>query len=253
MKVEGLSFSYRRTAKPVLQELSFEAVPGEITAILGNNGAGKSTLLKCLCRILKPLRGTVSVDGENILTMSHNDAAKKIAYVPQEAPVPCLSVYDAVMLGRTPYIKWDVSKEDRRIVEEVIRWMKLEKNTVRFLNEISGGERQKVTLARSLVQNPRILLLDEPTSNLDLKNQHEVLSLVRTICAERGIAVIIAIHDINLALKYCAQFILMRTNRIFSCGGADSITAENIEAVYDIPVRIYTVKKERLIVPEFSA
>ncbi|MDR2097117.1 MAG: ABC transporter ATP-binding protein [Spirochaetaceae bacterium] len=248
--MENLSFSYR-TEKPVLQNVSFEAVSGEITAILGNNGAGKSTLLKCLCRLLRPTRGTAEIDGEDMLKLPHNDAAKKIAFVPQEAPVPCLTVYDAVMLGRTPYIRWGLGEEDRRIVREVLARMKLEKAAVRFLPELSGGERQKVTLARSLAQNPKTLLLDEPTSNLDLKNQHEALTLVRTICAERGIAVIMAIHDINLALKYCDKFVLMRTNRVFACGGWEIITAENIEAVYDIPVRVYDMDGERLIVPEF--
>jgi iron complex transport system ATP-binding protein len=252
MKVESLSFSYR-AARTILQDISFESFPGEITAILGNNGAGKSTLLKCLCRVLRASNGTADIDGENVLRMPHSDAARRVAFVSQEAPAPCLTVYDTVMLGRTPYIKWGLSEEDRRIVERVIRRMKLEKAAIRFVNELSGGERQKVTLARSLAQNPKILLLDEPTSNLDLKNQHEVLALVRTICAEKGIAVIMAIHDINLALKYCDKFVLMRTNRIFACGGRDIITSENIMAVYGIPVRICDMEGERIIIPEFQS
>jgi iron complex transport system ATP-binding protein len=249
MNVAGLSFSYRLLGKPVLHDISFEALPGEILAVLGNNGAGKSTLLKCLCRILGPRRGTVSIDGENVLKMTHNEAAQKIAFVPQESRPVCLTVYDAVMLGRTPYIKWGLAGTDRRIVGGIMRRMELEEIAACFLNELSGGQRQKVILARSLAQNPRVLLLDEPTSSLDLKNQHEVLALVRKICAESSIAAVMAIHDINLALKYCDKFILIRGNRIFASGSRDIITPENIEAVYNIPVRVYNLHEERVVIP----
>ncbi|MDR2484537.1 MAG: ABC transporter ATP-binding protein [Treponema sp.] len=250
MKVEGLSFFYPRRGEAVLEDISFEAVPGEMIAVLGNNGAGKSTLLKCLCRILRPRRGAVFAAGEeNVLKMTPGDIAGKIAIVLQEPPVSRLRVYDMVMLGRNPHIKWAVSEQDRRIVESLIRRLELECLALRFLEELSGGERQKALLARALAQDPKILLLDEPTSNLDLKNQHETLSLVRRLCVEEAITAIMVIHDINLALKYCGRFLLMKEGRIFASGGRDIITAENIEAVYQIPVRVYDLGEDRIIVP----
>jgi iron complex transport system ATP-binding protein len=247
MIVRNLSFYYKRLQNPTLEHISFDTVPGKITGILGNNGAGKSTLLKCLCRILRPCHGSVIIAGTDILKISHKAVAKIMSFLPQETQAINLTVYDTVMMGRNPYIKLGITSQDREIVRAVIERMKLESIALRFLNELSGGERQKVMLARSLAQNPQVMLLDEPTSNLDLKNQHEVLNLVRDICRENGIIVIMVIHDINLALKYCDGFLLMKDHRLFTSGGQETMTGKNIESVYDIPVKIYTIENEKFV------
>ena len=249
MMVRDLSFYYRRSEDITLEHINFDAEPGKIMGILVNNGAGKSTLLKCLCRILRPHHGSVNVSGADMLKISHKAVAKIMWFLPQETQAINLTVYDTVMMGRNPYIKPGITREDRNIVLTVIERMKLEPIALRFLHELSGGERQKVMLARSLAQNPKVMLLDEPTSNLDLKNQYEVLSLVRKICRESNIIVIMVIHDINLALKYCDRFLLMKNHRIFAEGGKEVMTNQTIESVYNIPVKIYTIESERFIMP----
>lgn len=205
IKAENISFSYQK-GKHVLDRVSFSLSDGQSLAILGNNGAGKSTLLKCIDRILKPESGTVLVDGENVYDMSGTEMARKIAYVPQHSHASDMTVFDAVLLGRKPYIKWDAAAEDRQIVSEILHQMKLEDYALRNISELSGGEAQKVMLARALAQQPKVLLLDEPTSSLDPRNQHEVLQLVRSIAKEKQISVITVLHDLNLAIRYYDRF-----------------------------------------------
>jgi len=249
MTVRDLDFQYGASFQ-VLRGIAFDALPGECLAVLGNNGAGKSTMLKCLNRILSPQKGTVYIDGgKNILRLPHHHIARSMAFVEQGAPQSRLTVYDMVMLGRKPYIKWGVGKEDIKIVEDVIEQMSLGEMAVRYVDELSGGEQQKVVLARALAQQPRVLLLDEPTSNLDLRNQHEMLSLVTQSCRKNGISAVIVIHDVNLALRHCEKFMLVKDNHIFAHGGKDVITSESIEAVYQIAVGIHEISGKMVVVP----
>ncbi|MDR1701149.1 MAG: ABC transporter ATP-binding protein, partial [Sporomusaceae bacterium] len=240
MLVKDLEFQYN-TQLPILREITFEALPGECLAVLGNNGAGKSTMLKCLNRILTPQKGTVYVERNNIFDMPFQQVARNMAFVAQGTQNSRLTVYDMVMLGRKPYIKWSAGPNDTKIVEDVIRKMKLTDMAVRFVDELSGGEQQKVMLARALAQEPTVLLLDEPTSNLDLRNQYEVLSLVTSVCRENNIAVVIVIHDLNLALRYCDKFMLIKDNQVYDYGTAAIITSQSIEDVYQIPALIHEV------------
>jgi len=168
LKVDGIEFSYN--SHPVLSNISFEVNRGEILSILGNNGAGKTTLLKCISRILKPVRGVVFVDGKSLSDISATEIARKISYVPQRQDVSRFTVFDTVLLGRKPYIRWDVSKKDLLIVEEILDRLGLKTLALKYLDQLSGGELQKVSIARALAQDPEILLLDEPTNNLDLKS-----------------------------------------------------------------------------------
>ena len=181
MKIRNLSFRYRGSVS-VLRDVSFEIEPGKFLAILGNNGVGKSTLLKCFNHILKPDTGTVVLDGEDLLRMSDREVAKRVAFVSQSVPSTQMTVHDVVMLGRRPYMKWGFTEDDHRIVHEAMHRLDVEDMRGRFLNQLSGGERQKVMLARALAQQPKVLLLDEPTSALDIQNQYGVLRLVRDIC-----------------------------------------------------------------------
>lgn len=248
IRVQELAFSYKRN-RSVLNNIGFSAPRGQCTAILGNNGAGKSTLVKCLNRILEPQQGVVYVSGKNIYELKQNDIAKCMAYVAQHNSKDRLTVYDSVLLGRKPYITFEPGREDYRIVEAVIKRMKLEDLALRYLDELSGGEMQKVILARALAQQPDVLLLDEPTSNLDLGNQYEVLATIREIARTEKIIVIIVIHDLNLAIRYCDKFILLNNNRIFAHGGIEIMTPENISAIYGIPVTIHKFNGVSVIVP----
>lgn len=249
VEVRGISFAYDKNAGRILDDVSFSLREGECLAVLGNNGAGKSTLLKCIDRICPPEQGTVLVDGRAVAQMSRNETARNIAYVPQHGCTGSMTVYDAVLLGRKPYIQWDATAEDRRITVDLLQKMGLEPLALRTVSQLSGGEAQKVALARALAQEPRLLLLDEPTSNLDPRNQHEALRLVKRIAREHNICVIIVIHDLNLAIRYCDRFVFLRDARVYAHGGPETMTPENIEAVYRMHVHITMYMGIPVLVP----
>lgn len=249
LEVNNVTFTYKSGAGNVLQEISFSLERNQCVAILGNNGAGKSTLLKCINRICPPQRGEVLVGGNSVSMMTRNEMARNISYVAQNNVSLNMTVFDAILLGRKPYITWDATSEDMQIVRDIIRQMQLEEFALRSVSELSGGERQKVMLARALAQEPKLLLLDEPTSNLDPRNQHEVLRMVRTIAREHEITVVIVIHDLNLALRYCDRFLFLKDAQVFSYGGLESMTPENIEEVYQIHVHIIEHMGVPVIVP----
>ena len=185
LTVNGISFSY--PGHPVLKELSFELDRGRTLGLLGTNGAGKSTLLRCLNRILRPQGGTVLVGGRSLSRLPDREIARRMGYVPQLHQTTGLNVFEAVLLGRNPHIRWQASPRDLAVVEEVLRSLRLEELALRPMAELSGGQAQKVTIARALAQEPEILLLDEPTSGLDLRNQLEVMELIAAAVAERNI------------------------------------------------------------------
>ncbi len=249
MRVEGLNFSYP-CGRQILKDISFTAEAGECLAILGNNGAGKSTLLKCLDRILRPQTGRVEVDGTELLPLSHGELARRVAFVAQGVQGNRLTVYDTLLLGRKPYMRWGLGQRDLAIVDDVLRRLGLEGMAVRYLDQLSGGEQQKIMLARALVQEPSVLLLDEPTSNLDLKNQYETLELVRRACRDRGITAVLVLHDLNLALRFCDRFLLLHGGAVFAAGDAGVVTPENIRAVYGIGAAVETVRGRTVVVPE---
>ena len=249
IQVRDLVFGYNASQK-IIDQISFDVEDGHCIAILGNNGAGKSTMLKCLNRILSPGKGVVHVDGMEITAMKQGEIARHMAFVAQKNDNNRITVFEAVMLGRIPFIKWGVTPEHEEIVSSVISQMHLEKFAVRYLGELSGGELQKVMIARALAQEPKVLLLDEPTSSLDLKNQLEVLGLVRKICHSRNIAVIIVIHDLNMALRYCDRFLFLKDGNVHAYGGQEVMTCECIGEGYQMPVCIGTINGYKMVVPE---
>ncbi len=249
VKVENISFSYSRSRGKVLDAVGFCAEPGECMAILGNNGAGKSTLLKCMDRICPTQGGTVLVENSDVFKMSSRQMAQNIAYVPQNGQAAEMTVFDTVLLGRRPYITWDVTEEDRMIVAQVIHQMGLDDYILRSMAELSGGEAQKVMLARALAQQPKLLLLDEPTSNLDPRNQHEVMRTVRRVVREKQISAAIIIHDLNLAARYCDRFLFLKDSQVYACGGPEIITEETIQQVYGMPAEILEHRGFKMIVP----
>ena len=249
VEVNNISFAYSRSFRNVLENICFDIEQKQCIAVLGNNGAGKSTLLKCIDLIFPAQEGVVLVDSENVFNMTKNMMAQNIAYVQQSGATVNMTVFDAVLLGRKPYIKWDATSEDRQIVSDILQKMKLEDFALRNVSQLSGGEAQKVMLARALAQEPKLLLLDEPTSNLDPRNQHEVLRIVKEIALEHNICVAIIIHDLNLAIRYCDRFVFLKDSHVFSYGGIETMTPENIEEVYQIHVHIIDYMGIPVIIP----
>ena len=249
IEVKNLSFSYDPSDPPVLKDISFQLEKGHCLAILGNNGAGKSTLLKCVNMIHKARSGSILVDGKDLGSVSRRDMAKLIAYVPQHSSVTRTMVFDAILLGRKPYIQWDATNEDRLILSNLIRELNLERFSAKYITELSGGELQKVVLARALAQQPQYLLLDEPTSSLDPRNQHDMLSLINSIAKEQQIGVAIVIHDLNLAVRYCDQFLFLHDSVIYSQGDLSAVTPKAIRDVYHLDVDIIRHKGRTLIAP----
>jgi len=245
IEIRNLSFSYGK--RKILSGVGFTAKEGECVGILGTNGAGKSTLITCINRIRTPECGEVFLDGKPVRTMSRRELARSIAYVAQANEMSQTTVFDCVLLGRKPYIKWMVSQEDLDICGEMIRQVGLEEMQLRSLDELSGGELQKVMLARALVQQPKVLLLDEPTSSLDPKNQYEMLALVRRIAREKGITVLMVIHDLNLALRYCDRFFFLKDGRGFRYGGEGVVTGETIRETYGISAQVAEVGNRKLV------
>ena len=249
LEVKDLSFAYSKNGRRILDGVSFHLEQGQFMAVLGNNGAGKSTLIKCIDRINPVSGGSVLIDGERVGAMQRRQLAQSVAYVPQNTQPAHTMVFDAVLLGRKPYIKWGVTAEDERIVAETLEMLNLKQLESRYLDELSGGELQKTMLARALVQQPKYLLLDEPTSSLDPNNQHEMLHVIRDIAQEKNIGVAIVIHDLNLAMRHCDRFLFIKDAKVFSFGGVETVTPETIETVYDLRVDIIEHKGIRVIVP----
>ena len=246
MKIRNLSFRYRG-AVDVLRDVSFEIEPGKFLAILGNNGVGKSTLLKCFNHILKPDTGAVVLDGEDLLRMSDREVAKRVAFVSQSVPSTQMTVHDVVMLGRRPYMKWGFTEDDHRIVHEAMHRLDVEAMRGRFLNQLSGGEKQKVMLARALAQQPKVLLLDEPTSALDIQNQYGVLRLVREICHKDSMIAAVVIHDLNLALRFCDRFLLLKDGTVYRHGDRSILDSVALKAVYGVDAKVVEVEGQHMV------
>ncbi|NLK09260.1 MAG: ABC transporter ATP-binding protein [Firmicutes bacterium] len=247
LKVNDLEFSY--PSRSVLKGIRFDTFKGDFLAVLGVNGAGKSTLLKCINRVLVPKGGSVLIEGESTNTLSRRELAKKIGYVAQNHEGLRTTVFDAVLLGRKPYIHWEASDRDLEVVQDVLKLLDLNDYMLRYVDELSGGERQKVVIARALAQEPNLLLLDEPTSNLDLKNQLDVVCLIKQIVENQGLAAIVAMHDLNLAMRFANRFILLKDGEIFAAGDETIMTPENIESVYSVAVSIERFGDIPVVIP----
>jgi len=234
LEIKGISFSYG--SRPALDGVTFSVGEGEIVGLVGPNGSGKTTLIRCIDRILKPKTGVILVDGKEVGKMKQGELSRLLAYVPQSTASAFPStVFDTVLLGRKPYVNWGLSHRDRKVVSQVLSLMGLEDLALRHLDELSGGERQKVFIARALAQEPEVLLLDEPTSNLDLRHQLEVMGLIRNLVKERGISAIMAVHHLNLASRYADRVVMLNGGKIFAAGDPTSVfTTENIRYVYGV-------------------
>ncbi len=239
LQAQQLDIDYGDTR--IVQALSFSPPPGKVTALIGPNGCGKSTLLKAFARILTPQSGTLSLDGQAYAQLSPRELARKIAFLPQVLPIPeGVSVRQLVAYGRSPHNSlWGrLSGADRSSVDQALLRMELEALAERPLSDLSGGQRQRAWLAMVLAQDAAIVLLDEPTTYLDISHQVELLDLMRQLSAE-GKTVITVLHDINQACRYADHLAVMQAGRLVASGTPEEVLdAELVGRVFDVQVQI---------------
>jgi len=249
VKLDGIAVKYGKYK--ALDDVSFEVNPGEVVSIVGPNGSGKSTIIKSIAQILRPASGRIYIDGRDLSTIDLPEIAKLIGYVPQNFHYLFYSnVMETVLLGRKPHIKWKVSQKDLDIVQRALENMGITGMAGKFMDELSGGEKQKVYIARTLAQEPQLYLLDEPTSNLDLKHQIEVLEITKRLTKEQGVSMIVALHDLNLALRYSDKVAMMQKGRLYAFGKPeDVLSVQNINSVYGVEAAVVESGYGKYIVP----
>ncbi len=247
IEIQNISFAYN--GKNVLNGISEKIHPGDFIGVIGPNGSGKTTLMRCVNGILSPGQGSIKLEGKDLSRFSSNQLAQKIAYVPQILNnVFPSTVFDTVLMGRKPHLGWAPSKKDMEITSEIIEKLDLADIAIKDINKLSGGQRQRVFIGRALAQEPRIILLDEPTANLDLHHQHEVLRLLKGL-SKKGISIVVSIHDLNLAMQYCSRFLLIHEGEVEARGGLEIFDPQTIEKVYKVKVEIFENKEHKYIIP----
>ena len=234
LTVDALCFSYNGTR--VLQNIGGGVEKGCILSIVGPNGAGKTTLLKCIARILRPTGGSVCIEDRDTAGMPRRELARHLGYVPQNMPTRfSVTVFDTVLAGRRPYLAWRPSCNDIRRTAEIIAAMDLSDLAMRDMAQLSGGQAQKVMLARALAQETPYLLLDEPTSSLDLRHQLEMLEVIAGLVKNKAMGAVMAMHDLNLAARFSDTIMMLYRGKIFRRGTPRQVmTPENINTVYGV-------------------
>jgi len=240
LEISQVDFSYLDGL--VLHNIDLSIKGGEMVGLLGPNGSGKTTLLKLASGILKPAQGEIRLNGNSISTLSRKYIARNVAVVPQQFHIPfAFTSGEVVMLGRTPFLRAlaEESEADRRVVNNALKLVGIGELAERRFDELSGGERQKVILAMALAQQPKLLLLDEPTVHLDIAHQMEILELVRSLNTEQGLTVIAAMHDLNLAALYFDRLVLLKEGRVWADGTPNQVLTEaKISEVFSASVRV---------------
>jgi iron complex transport system ATP-binding protein len=240
LTIQSLSVAYHDHL--VLEDLSLSIQRGEILAVVGPNGVGKSTLVRALSGVIPPKHGRIILDGKDLSRLSPMQRARLMAVVPQARELPgAFTVYQTVLLGRTPYLSWlgIAGNGDHAIVRQALEHTHTLELADRRVGELSGGEQQRVLLGRALAQDAHVLLLDEPTTHLDLQHQSNLLNLVRKQVRGRSLTVLMVLHDLNLASLYADRVALMVAGQIYACGLPDEVlTSQNLSAVYHVPVNV---------------
>lgn len=251
IKLQAKDIIFGYDSNPILENVNFEIAPSRLVTIVGPNGSGKSTLIKCIDRIVSPQGGSILIDRKDVTKMSRMDVARYLSYVPQSSVrIFPTNVFDTILMGRRPHIGWLGSEGDEEKVWEVLRLLNIERLAMSNFNELSGGQQQKVLIARALVQEAEVMLLDEPTSNLDIWHQLDVMNIIRDVVKKREITAIMALHDLNLASTYSDRIIMMKKGRIVAAGNPTSvITAENIASVYRVVAAVRSISDRPMIMP----
>ena len=247
LKVDNLTFRYSKFSRPVLNGASLELYPGEIGILLGKNGSGKTTLFKNILGINKPGSGSILFEGENLLKMSRKERARRIAYVPQDIHFGALTVFDSIMLGRISYFGLKSGDEDYKAVEKIMMDMHLESYAFRMVDELSGGERQKIAIARAMAQEPKLMVFDEPTGNLDIANEQLIIEEARKLAKQKNIAILSSLHDLNQALTFGDKLFFLKSGVVKYAGGREIITPEVIKDTFDVDVRIREIDGQTVV------
>jgi iron complex transport system ATP-binding protein len=251
IKLQAKDMDFGYNSSKILQNVNFEIAPSKLVTIVGPNGSGKSTLIKCIDRILAPQGGSILINRKDVTKMTRMDMAKYLSYVPQSSVrIFPTNVFDTILMGRRPHIGWLGSERDEDKVWEVLRLLDIERLAMSNFSELSGGQQQKVLIARALVQEAEVMLLDEPTSNLDIWHQLDVMNIIRDVVKKKEITAIMALHDLNLASYYSDRIIMMNRGKIIAAGDPQSvITEENIAKVYRVEAAVRSLSDRPVIMP----
>ena len=239
LSIRGLHVAYGQ--REVLRGVDLDVAAGEVVGLVGPNGGGKTTLLKAVTRVV-PSSGQVLIGGDDLVALSARDLARRVAVVPQDPTLPVgFTALEVVVMGRTPHLRFleQETAADMRKAEEALAMLGAQTLADRRVDELSGGERQNVVIARALVQEASLLLLDEPTANLDIGHQAGIARLLRRFAAERGAGVLAALHDLTLASLYCERLVLIAAGEVVAEGvPADVLTVENVRRAYGAEVMV---------------
>jgi iron complex transport system ATP-binding protein len=253
LTIGGVDVSYGSV--DILKNVNFEVRSGQFLGILGPNGSGKTTLLKSISRVLKPKKGLILLGDKDIYEMKNVDVAKQLAVVPQETPMTFdFTALEVVLMGRNPHMS-RFKMEDKKDIEIAKHAMEITHTwefADRSIVELSGGERQRVIIARALTQEPQILLLDEPTTHLDISNQLEIMDLIKHLCETKKLLIVAVFHDFNLAARYCDSIILLKDGKIVALGNSEeTLTSKNVKKVFSVDtiVKRHPITSELHVVP----
>jgi iron complex transport system ATP-binding protein len=247
LKVENLHFQYGNLGRPVLNGASLELKQGEVGILLGKNGSGKTTLFKNILGIEKPKSGAIHFDGEDLLKMNRRERARRIAYVPQHIHFGDLTVFDSVLMGRVSYFGMKAGHEDYVAVEKILADMQLLEFANRSAEALSGGEKQKIAIARAMAQEPRLMVFDEPTGNLDIANEQLIIEEAKKLARQKNISILSSLHDLNQALYFGDKLFFLKDGVVKYAGGKEIVTEEVIKDIFDIDVKIVEINKQIVI------
>lgn len=247
LEVKDVSYRYHRHSAPVLQNINLNLADGEIGILLGKNGSGKTTLLKTVLGLLSPQSGSVFYDGKALSTLSKKERAACVAYVPQEIRFGDLTVLESVLLGRIAYFGLRASQNDYAAAEEILETMGVSSFAQRNVNELSGGEKQKIAIARAMVQNPKLLVLDEPTGNLDVANERLILEEAKKVVTKTGVSILSSLHDLNSALAFGDKFFLMKEGKIRYTVRKEELTEDMLLDIYGVSLKIIEAEGQKII------